>query len=377
MKGMSKERIHRFKIQALIFFGLFILVEIGMRILGLESGSLLDDFEVEDNPVYIQRFYNDEKGIDHIFPADTTVLMKGTVVNRQGFRGSMDYTRRTVDSLRRNTGRETVMFIGDSYTEGCCADNVKNSFPDLLERSGVCNVLNFGVAAADPLQYQLVAEKYVKALKPDRVVIVVYFGNDILYYNRVATPGVPLTYPFKNNKWLYAVAPNHLSGKLNYVLKTPIEAYNFYRDHYTLGGENRNVVEKALGYSVILSKIYLLMEHKLAKRAWEKKNAGVHIDGNEITHRYLQGAVNACDSAGVPYLFLGIPAPMEANEGEKLKEKYAIVFKNIEWYVPYNLTLKDYDGTSVANHFNNDGHRKYAAFIRELLKEKEIEEKAN
>lgn len=150
------------------------------------------------------------------------------------------------------------MIIGDSYVEGCCPDTVTNSFPDIINRNGNLKGLNMGISGTDPLQYQLVAQKFLPLLKPNKVVVVFYFGNDILTFERKATPFAPLTFPFKNNKWLFGVAPNHLSQKLNYSFKTADEAYQFYIDKYTLTGSDRNFMEKTFSYSVIFLKfIYI------------------------------------------------------------------------------------------------------------------------
>lgn len=262
------------------------------------------------------------------------------------------------------------MMIGDSYVEGCCPDSVSNSFPDLIEKHSDFEILNFGVSGTDPIQYELVAKKYVKLLKPDRVVVVFYFGNDILFYERKPTPGVPLTYPFKNNKWLYGVAPNHLSQKMNFTFSGPKEAYDFYIRHYTITGRNRNPFEKALSHSVILSKIYLFIEHKIAKMSWERKHPNMRVDGAAITNRGLKEMIRIFNFEKVPYIFVAIPAPGEAEEGLKLKEKYKDVFKDIVWSVPSDLTIEDYDGSSSANHFNNEGHKKFEKFLLEILQSK-------
>jgi hypothetical protein len=371
-----KERIKKFlgsgiRTQCIIFAGLFLLAELLLRLFGWHAGTLIDDFKVQAHPVYKARFVSDGSGINHILGADTTLLMRGTVINRQGFRGSFDYTPQAVDSLRRQ-GKKTVMLIGDSYVEGCCADMMRNSFGDLLSVNSGYQVLNFGVAGTDPLQYKLIAKEYSGLLRPDRVVIVIYFGNDVLSFKRTPTPGIPLTFPFENNKWLFDVAPNHLSGKMNYTFKSAGEAYAFYLDHYTLHGANRNAFEKAIACSVILSKIYLLAGHKIANWRWLRKNPGLReVDGMAMTHHIIKDIAAYLDAQAIRYLFVGIPEPADVKNGADLKKKYARVFGDLPWYVPENLLPEDYDGSSMANHFNNSGHKKYAVFLERLLKQTE------
>lgn len=352
----------------MVFLALFLLLEIILRLFGMRAGTLIDDFKVEDEPVYEARFLSDSMGINHILP-DAKNLMAGTVINEQGFRSSYNFTSHIVDSIRQKTKEEILMMVGDSFVEGCCADSVTNSFPDLIDRDKKYTVLNFGVSGTDPLQYELLVKRYVEELRPDRLIVVIYFGNDIVNFNRIATPNIPLTYPFKNNKWLYSVAPNNLSRRQSYVFKNYREAYDFYVEHYTLKGENRNLFEKSIQFSILFSKIYLYVEHKLAKWKWEREHSDLRYDGMAILHKNLVSIASSCDSAQVPYLFVGIPAPLEAKEGKLLKTKYAAAFKDLKWFVPEDLTLKDYDGSSIANHLNRQGHKKYAEFLKEVLKE--------
>lgn len=367
--GPDKKKV--WKIRLLIFLVLFIVLEIILRCFEMKPGTLIDELRLEDQPVYEARFSSDEKGINHIAP-DAKNLMLGSVINQQGFRGTFDYTAQSVDSIRKATNKEIIMIIGDSFVEGCCADTVTNSFPDLVNEDPHYCVLNFGVAGTDPVQYKLIAQKYVAALKPDRVIVPLYFGNDIFAFERKPSPGVPLTFPFKNNKWLFSVTDNSVSLEENRVLKTPMEAYHFYIEHYTLFGDNRNWFEKLISHSICFSKLYLAAERKLRQRQWERQEMEKHPGktyetAEEITNRLLTQLKASCDSAQVPVLFVGIPSPMEAAKGKALLNTYGAVFKNLEWSVPDNLSLSDYDGSGVSNHFNNTGHEKYAAFLKKLL----------
>lgn len=368
--------LRKVKIQLFVFLVLFMLAEIILRLYGMKAGTLIDDFGIEDKPQYMQRFVSDEMGINHIYPNAET-LMLGTEINKQGFRGKFEYTRSSIDSIRKYTGRKIVMMIGDSFVEGCCADAMKNSFPDLVANGPKYEVLNFGVSGTDPLQYELIVRKYLKELMPDIVIVVFYSGNDFLTYDRRPSPGTPLTFPFKKNKWIYAIASNHLSKKMYYAFKTPSEAYDFYMEHYTLRGKNRNWFQKSMSYSVLLSKIYLFIEHKIKLKEWEKMNPGYHIDVDQITYKHVKNIQLVCDSLSVNYLFTVIPMPTEGKEGQSLLSKYKNYFKEFPYYIPINLTEKDYDGQSAANHFNNNGHKKYADFLKELLDQKSEKQTKN
>ncbi len=368
-KRVTPERKRRLKIQSFIFLGLFILAEIVLRLFGMRAGTLIDDFKIQENPVYEQRFTADELGINYLKKGATTFML-GTKINEQGFRDSINYTKEIIDSIKTIAKQEVIMIIGDSYVEGCCADTVTNSFPDIINRNKKYKVLNMGISGTDPLQYQLMAQKYLPLFKPAKVVVAFYFGNDILTFERNATPNSPLTFPFKDNKWIFGVAPNHLSQKLNYSFKTAEEAYQFYVDKYTLTGSNRNSLEKVLRYSVILSKIYLYLEHRRALKLWNSKGIVYNWDGFDIAHKRLTRIKAIADSLNIQAFFVGIPSPEEASKKENLIVKYKDLFKELEWRVPKNLTKEDYDGMNLSNHFNNAGHKKYAEFLQQYLESK-------
>jgi hypothetical protein len=365
---ISKRKAWRIKFK--IFFIGFLFLEIALRCFGFRAGTSINALRYQENPIYEERFVSDEKGINHLNP-NAKNLMLGTVINHQGFRGSFDYTKKVVDSIRLKTKKEIIMIIGDSFVEGCCADTVTNSFPDLLNRDPRYCVLNFGVAGTDPTQYLLVAEKYVKELKPDKVIITFYFGNDIFSFYRKPSPGTPLTFPFKDNLWLFSCTDNNISLKNNYTLKNPDEAFEFYIDNYTLFGSNRNFLEKVISYSVCFSKLYLAVEHKLSQRKWVKIKSKLGIKSPEspekITNDILTNIKSACYSAEVPVIFVGIPSPKEASKGNALKYQYPLMLKGLNIYMPEGFSLNDYDGKSIGNHFNNEGHKKYAEFLKGLL----------
>jgi hypothetical protein len=106
-------------------------------------------------------------------------------INEDGFR-SVSF--RSISSTRKK-----VMLIGDSFTFGQSALDLSNSFSDQLLADGFL-VYNFGIPGADPAQYLAIAQRYLPILKPDFLIINVYAGNDIIYYQRKPEPMVPLFY---------------------------------------------------------------------------------------------------------------------------------------------------------------------------------------
>jgi lysophospholipase L1-like esterase len=363
---INKNRRDLLKKQLLVFLMLFFFVEIVLRLFGFKAGTLIDDFKVQDNPQFLKRFAVDELGINK-FSTEVDGRMLGTVVNKEGFRSNIEYTKQVIDSIKNTTGKKVVMIIGDSFVEGCCADTVSNSFPDIVNRDKSYLVLNFGISGTDPVQYRLIAQKYIPLLKPDVVVICFYFGNDIFTLVRKPEPYVALTYPFMDNKWIFGIAPNHLSGKLNYNFKTPMEAYNFYVDRYTMCGKNRTWYEKIIKHSVCFSKLYLTIEHYQLKKKWEKQSTkAMVVNTDEIAYTDLNAIREVGKQENTDIIFVGIPAPYEVDED--IFKKYSKNLKDIEMFLPTNLATNDYDGMNAANHFNNLGHKKYASFLLDVLK---------
>ena len=68
--------------------------------------------------------------------------------------------------------------------------------------------------------------------------------------------------------------------------------------------------------------------------------------------------------------FVLIPTAMEAENKVNLTEEYGFLFQDIEWMTRSDLTLDDYDGSGNGNHFNNDGHRKFAQMLKQMVNSK-------
>ena len=69
-------------------------------------------------------------------------------------------------------------------------------------------------------------------------------------------------------------------------------------------------------------------------------------------------------------LYTLIPSPSDVANNINFREKYNFVFGELNYVVPSGLSIEDYDGLTDANHFNNQGHRKYAAYLATLIEAK-------
>lgn len=358
----KESKLSIWKKRMAVFAVLFFVAEIGLRIVGFKPGVIEDFYYHRGAVVYDSLLYGDEVGITHA--ANGGALILRGEINSEGFFSSVEYTSASMDAIRAS-GKKVVMLIGDSYTQGCCADSYDLSFAQLLNQSEEYEVLNFGIAGADPVQYRLIVEKYAPILKPDLIVVAVYGGNDILEYNRIPKPYVPLAYPIKNGPWLNSEGPIYLTKQGTYF-KNFNEAKAHFFEYFSLWSDEASFFEKLIRYSVILSRPY--MKYKTKKRFEKiKDQMPPKLDHMPYSRLNLDALSKIAASQNIPVQFALIPSPSDVSLKVNLRLKYNFVFGKSPFAVPFKLRLNDYDGTSDGNHFNNQGHQKYADFLRKLI----------
>jgi colanic acid/amylovoran biosynthesis glycosyltransferase len=345
------------------FLVVFLLVEISLRIFGFKPGVIEDFYFHRGEVHYDSLLYADELGITHIME-DAQLIVSGEI-NSEGFFSSVEFTPESMNAIRK-TGRKIVMLIGDSYTQGCCADDFSATFAQIINQSDRYEVLNFGVPGADPVQYRLIVEKYAPILKPDLILVAVYGGNDILEYDRTAKPFVPLSYPIKNGPWLNSEGPIYLT-KQGTFFKNFNEAKAHYFDYFSLWSDESNFFEKTIRYSVLLSRPYLKWK---TKRRFEEIKYQMPKKMNEMpySNQNLRLLSSVSADLKIPVQFTLIPSPSDVSEKRDLIKKYNFVFEDLDHCAYTNdLKVEDYDGLADANHFNNQGHRKYAKFLLRII----------
>jgi lysophospholipase L1-like esterase len=77
--------------------------------------------------------------------------------------------------------RKRVAFLGDSFTFGCWAPSVEQSFVGVFERQGRAQrveALNFGVGGYGLADDELLLREEVLGFQPDWVIVAVFVGND-------------------------------------------------------------------------------------------------------------------------------------------------------------------------------------------------------
>ena len=357
-----ESRLKIWKTRIMIFLALFLIAEIGLRFVGYKPGVIEDFYYHRGNVVYDSVLYGDEFGITHAVSGAN--LIEGGEINEDGFFSSIEFTSESVEAIKRS-GKKVIMLIGDSYTHGCCADHFDASFAQLLNDSEDFTVLNFGIPGADPVQYRLIVEKYAAALDPDMILLAVYGGNDILEYDRTPKPYIPLSYPIKNGPWLNSEGPIYLTKQGTYF-KTFEEAKYHYHEYFSIWGDQASFFEKTIRNSVILSRPY--MKWKTSNRFNELKHQMPEsLERQPYSFQNLDSLNRFSESLGIPVVYSLIPSPSDVQNTVDLSKKYDFVFEQLPYHVPANLKASDYDGLTDGNHFNNNGHRKFAAFLETLI----------
>lgn len=361
-KQRRVERKKLLKVRIYIFISLFVLAEIILRFVGYKPG-VIDDFYYHRGIVqYDSLFYGDEVGITHAVHG--APLIEGAEINSEGFLSTTEFTPESVEDIRKS-GKKVVMLIGDSYTQGCCADHMNATFAQLLNQSHEYTILNFGIPNADPVQYRLIVEKYAHVLNPDLILVAFYGGNDIMEYDRTAKPFIPLTYPLKNGPWLNSEGPIYLTEQGTYF-KNFDEAKAHYFEYFSLWSNQSSFFEKSIRYSVILSRPYLKWKTKVQFEK-VKDQMPKSLDRQPYSYQNLSSLNATANTLGIPVIFSLIPSPSDIQNDVDLDAKYDFVFEELPYYYPKNLVVDDYDGLEDGNHFLNQGHKKFASFLATLI----------
>ena len=358
-------KLWRGRILMLLIF--FLVAEIILRIAGYKPG-VHDEFYYFSGKIEHDTLMAADKngvsyytGISNFYPDQH--------FNEQGYFGEVNFDKHSVDSIR-NLGKKIVFLVGDSFTSGCCADSYAATYASLLNQSDEYEVFNFGVAGTDPVQYRLVVEKFAPILKPDLILVAVFTGNDVLEYDRKPHPFVPAVFPIRNGPWLNSEAPYYLTEPNTYFSSFN-EATDFYFTYFSLWSDDVPFWQKSIRHSVIFSKLYF--QYKSIKKNRELEFAGQLVetmDEPPFTYQNLKKIEDFGRENNIKTGFVLIPTAMEAENKVNLTEEYGFLFQDIEWMTRSDLTLDDYDGSGNGNHFNNDGHRKFAQMLKQLVNSK-------
>lgn len=346
------ERTKRLLFQFFFVAIALVVIEFTLRAMGYMPGDIKPNWYNFKPVETLQPDLNFRTTYDGLLIADSINNAKfGTHINEAGFR-SPDFTR--LDTLKKK-----VLLIGDSFTYGMSATPIEGRcFADILRNETNYEVINTGIPAADPVQYEQIANKYIPILKPDYVLVMFFMGNDLMKYDRPIVPGEPYCY-FTNAGALLA----DIDGK---HFKNVNEIYDYIlKGKYYLGAP-KNIAEKIIAKSALLSRLYSVRFRIQEKIEYERM-----INNTAITKKYLASIKSICIANHVPVKFVLIPEIKEAGWPlEKYVTKYADILldsnlKN-DW-VMFENRKSNFNNYPDA-HLNNEGHRFYADSIKAFLK---------
>lgn len=296
-----------------------------------------------------------EKKPSSLTPADSLYLHYAQYpINTDGFR-SIEFTP-------IETEQKTVLLLGDSFTWGYAAEPIYNSFPDLLSAKG-CIVYNTGITAADLAQYEFLAQKYIPLVQPDFLVVNFYMGNDIAWWERELVPYQFLQYN-TNAGWLSG------NPRKEYF-KDVQTAYEFVKSDIGIPNQASNWVNRFLAATAIGTKCWLLLDKwgwvdnkDLAFKDYLERNKDIWSP-TPIAESYIERMEAVCNQYGAQLVLAIIPDIANTNPYNKEIPPDSL-FKKIPFYIPNELSEQDYY-PKPNGHFNNEGHRKYADFLFNLI----------
>ncbi|MCB9225536.1 MAG: SGNH/GDSL hydrolase family protein [Chitinophagales bacterium] len=313
------------------------------RLLNIEYRGKLITQDLEIRPKYRA----DEKGINTMLP-ESIYLREGYIVNKQGFRSNYTFTTTYIDSLKQ-LGK-VIMFVGDSHTEGMWAEPIDSSFVDLIDQREDAFSLNFGISGTDPLQYKLIAQKYLLKIKPDMVILNFFMGNDIQYYKRILEPFHPVYYDTN--------AGNIMAFQNGIEYHTAETAYNNVLKQMYLIPTNFN--QKIVAKSSVLTQVWKVGV-KLGFSSCSNSVPHAEPLKSPACNEEIEQIIQICKENNSKFELIVIPDYLYA----KTKvEEFPHLFENID-YVYSPIPKKYYNMND--GHFNDIGHEEYALFLDSII----------
>ncbi len=339
----------------IILFIVLMITELAFRFLGHQPGNLTPNwanFKPVDSLIEYHHFFTDSHGL--------IVANKGYFdsvpinINSDGFR--------TPEWSSIDTSKKTDLFIGDSFTWGLSANPITACFVDLVRNQSSNNTVNLGIPVADPLQYALLAKKYIPKLKPQNVYVMLYLGNDIMLTDRTITPYKPL--------YFYTNAGAMLASDGNRTFATANEAYHYYVAEKYFLIHPKTIIQKIATKSALFTLLYAI------HLRWEEKQRfNKSIEEMTFTKKHLYQIAEYCEINHSQLHIVVIPERKEADvDAATMKSRYKTLFAdprlNPFLVLPSGIN-KGYYMPYPDAHLNNVGHQFYAKQILGLLSDSE------
>jgi hypothetical protein len=352
-----KNKLVNISLTVVVFVLTLGLAEIFMRMKGYKPGDISPvwfNFRPVDTLRLEHFFYTNTDGI---LVADSSYWARHNIaINQDGFRSP---AFANVDSNKKK-----VLFIGDSFAWGKSAQPITNCFVDLVRRETGLEVINLGIPGADPVQYFMLAHKYIPILKPDVVFVMFFMGNDLMLEDRKVMEGHSFCYA-TNAGMLFA----DIDGR---YFSTAQQAYNYVSNEKYYLHKPDNLLEQVISKSAVLSRIYALKFRIREKLKYEHA-----VKESSVTRKYLTGIDSLARIYHAHIKLVLIPEYKEADmDTATYKKRYADLLLNgdikNDWLL-FKNSKSDFNNYPDG-HLNNQGHRYYADLIEKYLKENRIAE---
>lgn len=348
-------KIYMLFINGLILFLLIAAIELFLRFTNHQPGNLTPNwanFKAVDSLIEYHHFITDSNGL--IVANKSYFDALHIDINSNGFR-TPEWT--AIDSTKK-----TDLFIGDSFTWGLSANPLTACFVDLVRNQSPNNIVNLGIPVADPLQYAVLAQKYIPKFKPQNVYVMLYLGNDIMLNDRSIAPYKPL--------YFYTNAGAMLASDGNRTFASAREAYQYYSAEKYLLLHPTTIFQKAASKSAIITLLYAIHMRWVEKQQYNKSIAEM-----AFTKQHLYPIVKHCKANHSKLHIVIIPEQKEANKDSVyFKNRYKALFADTTLgpfvWLPTGINKSYYTAYPDA-HLNNAGHQFYAKQILGLLSDSE------
>lgn len=348
MSSTSKRLLFQFAFVALAC----LVIEVVLRAMGYAPGDLRPNwlwFQPVDSLYVIRDFYVNDKGLQ-VADKNYWAAHDSFYINSDGFRNK---EFETIDTTKKK-----VLLIGDSFVWGMSAKPMQDScFAALLQQQTQYEVINTGIPATDPAQYAEIVRRYIPALKPDYVIVFFFMGNDLMDRGRGIIPNEPISYWTNAGAIQADIDGRHFSNAQS--------AYNYIANEKYYLKAPKAWYAKVIAKSALLSRLYAGKFRIEEKLAFEHKRK--HTD---VSRSYLYAIKQTAQQYKVPVKFVVIPELKEADlDKQAYYKRYADILQDEnmkqDWFYPpvSPAIYTPYpDG-----HLNNEGHSRYAIFIKTML----------
>lgn len=247
-------------------------------------------------------------------------------------------------------GSNRILLLGDSFTWGHSAKNVKCSFANTLLARGYA-VYNTGISGADVPQYQRILREYGPKLRPKVVVLNFFMGNDVGYFERIPKPGIPVHF--------YTNAGAILSSQLGDEFSNANDAYaNLMRN---MEIPKTTLANRICSKTVVTTLLWELLAHQgIIDHEFA---SGKQFPPFPLTPDEMKEVVEMCDSLGAELILSVIP---KLEDGQVIgAESIPGLFGDVPYHQP-RVTASMYMARD--GHFNKEGHLFYANYLEKLIR---------